>query len=65
MWGDPQKAFGNVRRLITDTPILTYDDQSNITVISADASSSDLGVILPQCNKLVAFSSHTSCFAIH
>ena len=57
-WGDPQeKAFNNLKKLLTEAPVLAYYDKNSDLVIQCDASGSGLGAALMQNGRPLAYAS--------
>ena len=57
-WSTEQdKAFQNVQKLVTETPILSYYDPANELTIQCDASQSGLGAALLQKGKPIEYAS--------
>ncbi len=58
-WWDPthQKAFGNVKAVIAKETVLAYLGFSKPFKIYTDASSAQLGAMITQDNRPIAFSS--------
>lgn len=52
-----QKAFEEVKQLITSHPVLSYYDVTKEVTLQCDASQSGIGAALLQEGKLVAFTS--------
>ena len=52
-----EKAFGEIKRLVTNTPLLSFYDPGKELVIQCDASQSGLGAVLMQDGKPVSFAS--------
>ena len=57
-WGEKQdKAFNDVKRLVTESPVLAYYDPRKELTIQCDASEKGLGSALLQNGKPVAYAS--------
>lgn len=52
---DSQAAFTNLKRALSESPILALPDFSNTFVVECDASGSGIGAILQQNNHPIAF----------
>ena len=52
VWGPPQqKAFGNLKQLLTSPRVLAYYNSDQHTIVSADASSYGIGAVLLQVQQ--------------
>jgi hypothetical protein len=57
-WGGAQeKAFQEVKEILTKAPVLAYDDVKKPVTVTCDASKSSLGAALLQDDKPVMFAS--------
>ena len=54
-----QKAVEDLKRLVTQAPVLTFYDVNKEVTVSVDASPEGLGAVLLQDNKPVAFASRS------
>ena len=55
-WWDPnQTAFDNVKATITKEVVLAYPDFSKVFEIYTDASTTQLGAVITQGNRPIAF----------
>ena len=54
-----QKAVEDLKRLVTQAPVLTFYDVNKEVTVSVDASQEGLGAVLLQDNKPVAFASRS------
>ena len=60
MWEKQQQAaFDSLKSVISTATVLAYFDINKETVLTVDASSTGLGVVIMQGGKLIAFSSKT------
>ncbi len=50
-----QKAFNHIKATITKDVVLAYPDYSKVFKIYTDASSKQLGVVITQANRPIAF----------
>ena len=58
IWGsDQERAFCEVKQLVTQTPVLTYFDVNKPLTIQCDASEKGLGAVLLQDGRPVAYAS--------
>ena len=59
-WGPAQQsAFDELKRLVTEAPVLAYYDPKKDLMIQSDASCSGLGAALLQDNRPIAYASRT------
>ena len=57
-WNDKcERSFQELKRMLTDTPILTLPDGSEDFVVFTDASQEGLGCVLMQRGKVIAYAS--------
>lgn len=57
-WGDQEeKAFEEVKKLVTSAPVLAYYKESEELILQTDASSTGLGAVLMQNGRPIAFAS--------
>ena len=58
VWGDEQEsAFEEIKRLVTNAPVLSYYDPDSELVVQCDASQKGLGAALLQHGKPIAYTS--------
>nr|GEX34722.1 calmodulin-binding protein [Tanacetum cinerariifolium] len=66
VWGKEQKeAFVTLRNKLCEAPILLLPEGIEDMVVYSDASYADLGCVLMQCGKVIAYDTHKSKYSIH
>ena len=60
VWDTPQqRAFEQLKYVISRSPVLSYFDNNKQTILNADASSTGLGAVVMQDGKPIAYGSRT------